>query len=68
MAGKRKGGLNAPLCLLTKGYYTLRVRKISTRVTITNIAPMAIITHTHAGVVGSGGTTPSAPVVKVAVA
>ena len=51
-----------------KGYYTLRVRKISTRVTITNTAPMAITTHTHAGVVGGIGTASSAPVVKVAVA
>jgi len=48
--------------------YTLRVRKISTRITSHTTAARAIITHNHDAVVGAGGTTPSAPVVKVPVA
>jgi len=64
----RRGALSPPSYLLTKGYYTLRVRKISTRITSHTTAPRAIIAHNHDAVVGSGGTTPSAPVVKVAVA
>jgi len=63
----RRGALSPPSYLLTR-IYTLRVRKISTRITSHTAAPRAIITHNHGAIAGAGGTTPFLPVVKVPVA
>jgi hypothetical protein len=57
--GKKKGGrFPGPLfkafeCL--SGNYTLRVLKMRMRVTITRMAPIAMMTQTHSGVAGSAG-------------
>ena len=37
------------------GNYTLRVLKMRMRVTITRMAPIAMMTQTHSGVAGSAG-------------